>query len=75
MPKQEKLTIVPQDELNSRVLLTLPETAGTYFGISGVTMYKRLERRQAPPVVRIGKRVFFRRTDVESWIADHVQSA
>jgi excisionase family DNA binding protein len=50
-----------------------PRDAASYLGLHQKTVI-RLARQQAIPALRLGKHWRFRRTDLESWAADQVQS-
>ncbi len=41
---------------------------------SAGTLYAWRHKAQGPPSVRLGRRIFWRRSDVESWIADQARA-
>jgi excisionase family DNA binding protein len=51
-----------------RTTLTLAEFA-EMVGISRRFVYSLIERGEAPPLIRIGNRVFIRREAAERWLA------
>jgi len=49
--------------------LTLPQAA-EYLGLSANTLYVWRHRRQGPPSFLMGRRVMYRITALDTWVAD-----
>jgi len=49
--------------------LTLPQAA-EYLGLSANTLYVWRHRRQGPPSFLMGRRVMYRITALDAWVAD-----
>ncbi len=49
--------------------LTLPQAAA-YLGLSANTLYVWRHRRQGPPSFLMGRRVMYRITAIDAWVAD-----
>lgn len=62
---------MPQNEAPkiAAAFLSLPKAAA-YLGISPNTLYVWRHRRQGPPSFRMGQRVMYRVTALESWVTD-----
>lgn len=54
-------------------LLKLQEAARSY-GFSEATMYNWRHQGKGPRSVRLGRRVYYRRADIEAWIESQMAS-
>jgi excisionase family DNA binding protein len=54
-------------------LMSAAEVA-EYLGISINTLYQHRYRGEGPPGYRVGGRIKYRRTDVETWLEAHADS-
>jgi len=52
-------------------LLTTPEVAAMLRMSPEALAQARHERRASPPYVRVGRRILYRRADVDHWLAAH----
>lgn len=59
-------------QINPNELLTVNELA-VLLKVPPKTIYAWRYRRQAPPGIRIGRHLRFRRADVERWLNEHHQ--
>lgn len=48
------------------------DEAAAYVGLNRITLYRLVNRCEGPKVVRIGRRVLFRQSDLDAWIASKV---
>jgi excisionase family DNA binding protein len=55
-------------------LLTVPEVAA-YLGVPVSTIHFWRGRKEAPPAIKVGKRLYFRAADVARWLEDHQAAA
>ncbi len=58
----------------SEELLTVDEVAGL-LRISPSSLYNLRYAREAPPAIRVGSRLRWRRADVEAWIESRAESS
>ncbi|GAB2897322.1 helix-turn-helix transcriptional regulator [Streptomyces mayteni] len=56
-------------DTSATAFLTLPKAA-EYLGISPNTLYVWRHRRQGPPSFRMGRRVMYRISSLNKWIAE-----
>lgn len=42
-----------------------------YLGITSKSLYRRRERGEGPPAVKLGRLLRFRKADVDAWLAAH----
>ncbi|WP_018649487.1 MULTISPECIES: helix-turn-helix domain-containing protein [unclassified Thioalkalivibrio] len=51
-----------------------PEQAAEYLHLSPRTLIRWRNMRKGPPWVKAGRRVIYRRADVDAWLARNVQA-